>query len=300
MNKSNNLSLALVRLFVVLAETGTTTQSGKVLFLSQSAISHNLKKLRAALDDDLFIRDGNKMVMTSKAIELYPRLKAWLLELEEIVSPAIFRPEETEETFSIACSDLFEQMFGPELLTKFQEAAPKAKLKFIKIDANRLAEDLNRQVCDIAISVRSPSDKNIESRVLYTDNYASCVRADHPLLNTQKSLDDYLRYPHILSSLNDGIKSVVDRKLEEIGRTRELKYVTFNFSNVPYFIAKSDAVWSAPSRYVQFCCEHHNIEMFDTPLDIEPLSIKMFWPKRASTSPANEWLREVIVSITKR
>lgn len=299
MNKSHNLTMPLVKMFVVLAETRTTAQTGRELHLSQSAISHNLRKLREELSDDLFIRNGNQMDMTDRASHLYPKLKAWLQELDEIIAPEDFDPLTSDQTFVIACSDLFEHMYGPVILKNIYVSAPSAKLKFVKLDSNNLIADLSNLKCDIAIAARSIEEKSIEQKVLYTDKYASCVNFSHPILRLEKSVDNYLSYPHILSSLNDGNTSIVDRSLEKINRKRNLKYVTFNFSNVPYFIEDSDVIWTAPSRYIKFCQRHHDIKQFTTPLRLSEIKISMFWSKTNEKSLSNIWFRRLISKITK-
>ena len=298
MNKSHNLTITLIKMFVVLAETKTTTQTGKVLHLSQSAISHNLRKLRAELDDELFIRNSNHMEMTSKAITLYPKFKAWLLALEEIVTPDEFDPMTSTETFVVACSDLFEHMYGLVMLKKIHSAAPNAKLKFIKLDANNLVEDLTKLKCDVAVAARQIDSTELKYKRLYTDSYASCVRAGHSLLKSKKSLDDYLEYPHILSSLNDGNTSAVDLALERVERKRDLKYVTFNFSNVPFFIEDSYVIWTAPKRYIEFCKKRHEIELFSPPVTLNELKINMYWANVNDKSPAGTWLRELVLNMT--
>ncbi|HEY9233401.1 MAG TPA: LysR family transcriptional regulator, partial [Phenylobacterium sp.] len=51
-----NLDLNLMRVFVALLEEESATRAGEQLGLTQSAVSHALGRLRAALGDDLFVR----------------------------------------------------------------------------------------------------------------------------------------------------------------------------------------------------------------------------------------------------
>ena len=120
----------------------------------------------------------------------------------------------------------------------------------------------------------------------------------YSLLKSKKSLDDYLEYPHILSSLNDGNTSAVDLALERVERKRDLKYVTFNFSNVPFFIEDSYVIWTAPKRYIEFCKKRHEIELFSPPVTLNELKINMYWANVNDKSPAGTWLRELVLNMT--
>ena len=298
MNTNHNLSISLIRLFVVLCESGTTTNTAQVLHLSQSAISHSLKKLRVEFKDDLFVRHGNKMEMTQRAASLYPALKQWLVQLDDIVQPSVFEPHTTKTTYAIACSDFFEQMYGPMLLNQIRQLAPNATLKLVKINANTITEGLIQGLFDIAIGIREIDDSRIKHRKLYQDGFTSCVDANHPILETHKTLDDYLHYPHLLSSINDGRRSVVDNALDKIGRTRRLHGINFSFSNAPYFLAGSDVIWTGPSRYLAFCCLHHPIVSFDTPLSLQSNDVNMYWLRRNHQDPAHKWLRQLVEAVT--
>lgn len=299
MNNSHNLSLQLIELFVALCESGTTTRTGQILCLSQSAVSHGLRRLRDQFDDPLFVRHGNKMEMTSKAATLYPQFKQWLEHFEHIIAPESFIPSSSRATLSLGCSDLIEQMYGPHILNQIASIAPFIKVNIIKLDANSIAEGLIRETFDVAIGVRQIDDSRIMSEVLYSEKFSSCVDAGHPILSSDNNLDAFLDYPHILASLHDGQRSVIDKALDKIGRQRDLQHTVFSFSNVPYFIAGSQFIWTAPSRYVAFCCKLHALASFDTPLDLPTNTLKLYWAKRQNNDPAQQWFRQVIIEVIK-
>ena len=77
-----NLNL-LVALDILLAE-GSVTRAANKLFLTQAAMSNNLQQLREVFKDELLIRDKNRMVPTSYAISLQPRLHEVLEQLRSV------------------------------------------------------------------------------------------------------------------------------------------------------------------------------------------------------------------------
>jgi DNA-binding transcriptional LysR family regulator len=56
MSRIHSFDLNLIRVFDALLAEGSVTKAGERLGLTQSAVSHALKKLRETFDDELFVR----------------------------------------------------------------------------------------------------------------------------------------------------------------------------------------------------------------------------------------------------
>src|SRR3954451_16340001 len=61
---ARNLDTALMRSFVVVAETGRATRAASVLHLTQGAVSQQIKRLEESLGCELFRRDHERMRLT--------------------------------------------------------------------------------------------------------------------------------------------------------------------------------------------------------------------------------------------
>jgi len=55
--------------------TRSVSKAAETLHVTQSAMSHSLKRLRAMLGDELFTRRGRSLAPTELAIRLEPRLR---------------------------------------------------------------------------------------------------------------------------------------------------------------------------------------------------------------------------------
>jgi DNA-binding transcriptional LysR family regulator len=108
--------LNLMRILDALLREGSTVQAGRRLNMSQSAVSGALARLRYALGDELFVRQGNRLVPTAyaKAIELPLREELDRLAVLFARSTA-FDPATAEGTFRITASDFFAEMLMPPL-----------------------------------------------------------------------------------------------------------------------------------------------------------------------------------------
>ena len=61
MNNINDMKIELIPTLISILETRSLTETAKRLGVTQSAVSHALKKLRQQFGDDLVIRDGNRL-----------------------------------------------------------------------------------------------------------------------------------------------------------------------------------------------------------------------------------------------
>ena len=68
-----------------LMEHRSVTRAADALGLTQSAVSHTLRALRARLDDPLLIRIGNALHPTPRALALRPSLSLGLAALERVL-----------------------------------------------------------------------------------------------------------------------------------------------------------------------------------------------------------------------
>ena len=98
----------LVTLDALLVDA-SVTRAAERLGRSASAISHALAKLREIFDDELFVRAGQKLVPTAKALELAPTVHVILAGMESLLRPnKPFDPSLSVRDFAIAAGEASE------------------------------------------------------------------------------------------------------------------------------------------------------------------------------------------------
>src|SRR5690349_8173602 len=83
--RRTNINETNLRLFLVLdalLSEMSVTRAAKRLNLTQPAVSHALKQLRALYKDELFVRSADGLAPTPLATSLAPMLRSGLSELE--------------------------------------------------------------------------------------------------------------------------------------------------------------------------------------------------------------------------
>src|SRR5262245_57381515 len=97
------VQLSHLRVFLAVYEEHSVRRAAARLWLTPSAISHSLTKLRAIVGDDLFLRRPDGMVPTARADEIASDLRRTLDQLHGLLSPSLFDPAASTRHFAISC-----------------------------------------------------------------------------------------------------------------------------------------------------------------------------------------------------
>jgi len=120
----STLDLNLLRVFDAIMEERSVLRASQRVFLSQSAVSHSLARLREMLDDELFIRTVGGMQPTARALAMAPLVREALKTLEAAIGLPKFDPGSSTKQFTIAANDFTTMIVAPHLLQIFKAEAP--------------------------------------------------------------------------------------------------------------------------------------------------------------------------------
>ncbi|MFM7785746.1 MAG: LysR family transcriptional regulator, partial [Gammaproteobacteria bacterium] len=110
------IDLNLLIAFEAIYQEGSVTRASHRLFLSQSAMSHALARLRELCGDPLFERQGNAMVPTAMARQLVTPVQSALGLLERSLNRNADRDgRPSPEPLRIGLITLYEPAFLPRL-----------------------------------------------------------------------------------------------------------------------------------------------------------------------------------------
>src|SRR5450631_2711620 len=102
--KSVDLNL-LVAFDALMSERSVSRAAAK-LGITQSALSHALKRLRAMFADPLMLRGPRGMEPTERALSLQQPVKDILANIQSVISTKLnFDPAITKRTFKLSMSD---------------------------------------------------------------------------------------------------------------------------------------------------------------------------------------------------
>src|SRR5262245_17245140 len=156
----------LVTLDALLVDA-SVTRAAERLGRSASAISHALAKLREIFGDELFVRAGQKLVPTAKAMELAPTVHVILAGMESLLRPnKPFDPSETSRDFSVAAGEVGELILVQPLRQRLQSLAPSVRVGWTPSRAEENTDALRHGRCHFAIDIEGAAVPAPDIRVL--------------------------------------------------------------------------------------------------------------------------------------
>jgi len=186
----------LVALQALLEERSVSRAAGR-LYITQSAMSKTLGRLRQVFDDPLFIRSGTGMVPTPRAEQLASQLPRVLLAVQDILAPEEFDPLQYSGQFNLLVQGHMGLWLLPMLIQRLSSRAPGIRLSALtRVD--RPFEQLNNGKLDFILHAEL-HEYPPEVR-LTTLGFAPpllLARRGHPLEGREFTWDEVQRYPHV-------------------------------------------------------------------------------------------------------
>ena len=292
------LDLNLLVALDVLITEASVTKAAERLNMSQSAMSHALKRLRTILNDDILIRTSKQMEVTPYARQISDRIRQILSEIQStLLEKETFNPATANETFRIATSDYVESTIGINLLQQLTKVAPGIKIRISNVNKETVMDVLDDNSIDLVINAKLPLKNWHVEQDLYREEFVCVVRGDNSL--TELSVDDYLERSHILVSMRDDFQGAYDKILESQEQSRQVVWSTPHFMTVPFLLANSDCVALLPNRMAQHCAKNMNLKLLPPPIEIEGFTVSMVWHQRNNGNPRHQWLRQQIVDAVR-
>lgn len=121
-----NLDLALLRAFVAVTEAGGFTRAARRLNLTQSAISHQIRRLEEEVGRPLLYRTTRSLTLTEDG-EDFLRYAMQILNAMDAVTER-FRSSPASGVVRFGAPDIFMGERLPVLLTQFSRAFPNVRL----------------------------------------------------------------------------------------------------------------------------------------------------------------------------
>ena len=163
----NSLDLNLLRVFDAVMEERSVLRASQKVFLSQSAVSHSLARLREMLDDELFIRTAAGMQPTARALAMAPLVREALKSLEAAIELPKFEPGTSTKKFTIAASDFTTMVVASRLLQILNVEAPHVDIVIRPVTRIDLAEQIDLGRIDAAIGTFFAAPRRFNSSLLF-------------------------------------------------------------------------------------------------------------------------------------
>jgi DNA-binding transcriptional LysR family regulator len=294
------LDLNLLLVLVALEEERSVSRAALKIGKSQPAVSAALARLRIFFDDPLFLRSGNSMQPTPRAASIVESAAPMLAKIRaEITAPAIFDPLTSDHPLTLALSDVGEVVFLPSILKMMRKLMPNAAMNSVSLPADAIRQGLESGAIDLAIGYFPDLQKrNFFQQTLFTDGFASLIRADHPFAANKLSIRQFMKFEHAVVRAESRTEEVIERYLARKKIRRRVMLTTPHFASAPIVVSQSDLIVTVPeplARY--FVGVSADVRMVGLPFELPRIEMKQSWHRKYHHDERNRWLRRAIFGL---
>ncbi len=288
----------LVTLDALIVEQSARRAAAR-LGVTQSAVSHALRRLRQSLGDPLLIRTPRGMVPTARAERLAGPLRRWLAELDVTLRDETpFDPRKAQRAFSLSAADATASVVLPALMRHLAAHAPGLEL-LVYAPAARAFEALESGALDLALGVFPEAPAPYRRQALYKQKFVCLLRQGHPATRRPFTLARYLELSHVSVAPTGTPTNVVDDALAALGHRRHVALVVSHFLVAPAVVAETDLALLVPERIGRHFAARLPLDVLPPPIALEGFTVAQLWHERSHRDPAHAWLRQALVSTSR-
>lgn len=211
--------------FKTVVQTGTVTESARMLGVSQPAVSRLISDLEREVGFKLFGRSGRNLKATPEALLLVEEVRRALSGLEQIKLTASAIKRFKHAQLRLIATPAFSTLIAPQLIQKFAERQPEAMVSLEIQSTDVAVEWMVSQNFDFGIAPATMANPTYMSHPL-TNTRSICVFPKKHRLAEKKTvtLQD-LENESFVSYLPDSqFRFEVDEIFKKAGITRILQY----------------------------------------------------------------------------
>ena len=200
------MELRTLRYFLAVAREGSITQAAKVLFVTQPALSRQLKALEKELGAKLFVRGSHSVALTDRGVLLKQRCEEILEPTDKTLAEFAVGSDAVAGDVHIGVGESYTSRFLARVAQALKDRYPQIHYRLHDGNSDDLAERLDCGLLDFCVLIQ-PADlsKYHHLHIPEKDAWGLLMRRDNPLAarETIRSAD-LLGEPLILSEQTTG------------------------------------------------------------------------------------------------
>jgi DNA-binding transcriptional LysR family regulator len=207
-----------LKVFYTVAQRLSFTKAAAELYITQPAVTKHIKELEKQLNAQLFLRNGNSIVLTTagkiliqyagKIFQTYTDLETELAQLSNLESG----------TLHIGASTTVAQTILPRILALFKKTYPAVAFTFIQGNTDMITQMVLAEKVDIAIVEGAAHYPQIAYAPFAKDEIVLVTRANNQLSKKPEITPrQLLNIPLILREAGSGTLDIIFNALNNVG-----------------------------------------------------------------------------------
>ncbi len=218
------LELSELQVFLVAAETENFSEAGRILQISQPAVTGHIQNLEQHLNVRLFERSGRNIRLNEVGQAFVPVVRNLLKEARRAEEFIAAHQGTVSGQLTIGCSTASGKYILPKLMGRFLEHYPNVRITCHIGPRSEALDMLSSGEIDLAISSLRLPRRTIEYRHFSDDVLILIAPPGHPWAQPGTCLKpgDLVEYPIILREASAGTTITLNRELSRAELSVEL------------------------------------------------------------------------------
>ncbi|NJD08512.1 MAG: LysR family transcriptional regulator [Methylococcaceae bacterium] len=214
-----NITLRQLKVFERVARHLSFTRAAEELYLTQPAVSMQIKQFEEMVGLPLFERLGKKIYLTRAGEELYRLSKTIAQQLED-AEQLVEEMKGTDGGKLVVAVASTVHYFAIRLLAAFYREYPKVKINFKVTNRKGLLRLLEDNLADIVLMGKPPEDGDLVAEAFMDNPLVVIASADHSMAKVKRiPVVDLVHEPFLMREQGSGTRTSVERFMAEHGVT---------------------------------------------------------------------------------
>lgn len=227
-----NINLDLYRIFYVVAKNGSISSAANALFISQPAITFQIKKLETHLGVSLFTRTKHGVILTDEGKVLFDYVKSGIENITNGENALLNLKNLDSGVIRIGASTTVCRHVVMPYLEKFHELYPKIDIEIVNNLTSNLIKDLRNGNLDM-LFLNMPMNENKDLKIIpLTDIHDIFVsnKKYYDLTNGKLNLNELSSFPLIFQKLPSNTRTYLNNYLKDnhVDLKPQLEVVSYN------------------------------------------------------------------------
>ena len=181
MERPFSVSLRQFEIFVRVAELQSFSEAGRVLHVSQPALTRSIQQMEEVLGARLFDRDTRHVELAAAGIRLLPIARRILAEFQTGCGEMVQFIEGLHGVVHIAALPCVAASVLPSVIASFSKSHPNVDFRISECLSQTVSESVAKGDCDFGIAVRPAINERIAYQPLIDDDIYLVCRRDDPI-----------------------------------------------------------------------------------------------------------------------
>lgn len=208
-----------IQAFLAVVESGSFAMAAARLHLSQTAVSHRMRKLEESLGVALVVRTSRGIALTEAGNALLPRARSAVQQLEVSFDDVRRHGQDATRWVAFGCLPTVSASILVPLLRRAAERFPQVQVRLFDSSPVEVAELVQAGTAAFGITLAQGVPEKLSAQPIAREPFVLACPADHPFAaRTSIAWGELLAQPMIRISLPSGNSMTID---DALGPLRE-------------------------------------------------------------------------------